>query len=100
LLNLACPLEFFLLLLQRDGPFLDSLFQLLVALFQLSLEFFDAVRNNVRDHHYPAALSHAIRQIPYPQNPPAIVQSPQTVPFGTIRKAYFGCTESVGCGLG
>src|SRR5271168_410870 len=36
LLDLARPLEFLFLLLQRDGPFLDGLLQHLVAFFQLS----------------------------------------------------------------
>jgi hypothetical protein len=50
LLNLARPLEFFLLLLLRDGPFLDSLLQLLIAFFQLSLDFFYTKTDNVGDH--------------------------------------------------
>jgi hypothetical protein len=50
LLNLARSLEFFLLLLQRDGPFLDSMLQLLIAFSQLSLEFFHCKEDNVGDH--------------------------------------------------
>src|SRR5580658_10437925 len=50
LLNLARSLEFFLLLLERDGPFLDSLLQLLITFSQLSLEFFHTKQDNVTDH--------------------------------------------------
>lgn len=51
MLNLARPLEFFFLLLQRDVSFLDGLLQQLIALFELPLEFFGTEPNNVGDHY-------------------------------------------------
>jgi hypothetical protein len=51
LLYLACPFEFFFLLLQRNGSFLNGLLQQLVALFQFSLQFFGAETYNVGDDH-------------------------------------------------
>ena len=51
LLNLARPLEFLFLLLQRDGPFLDGLLQQLVAFFQLSLDFFQTEPEAGGDQH-------------------------------------------------